>query len=52
VVTEPNAIDHSAAKLSNSKEASKAVTDSTVNIPIEHLFSAAELSLWIDDKLA
>jgi eukaryotic-like serine/threonine-protein kinase len=52
VVSEPNAIDHSADKLSNSKEASKAVADASLNIRIEHRFSAAELSLWIDDKLA
>ena len=52
VVTEPNAIDHSAEKVSNSKEPSKPVADSTLNIRIEHRFSAAELSLWIDDKLA
>jgi hypothetical protein len=52
VVREPNAIDHSADKLSTSKEASKAVADSTLNIRIEHRFSAAELSLWIDDNLA
>jgi hypothetical protein len=52
VVSEQNAIDHSADKLSTSKEASKAVADSTLNIRIEHRFSAAELSLWIDDKLA
>ena len=52
VVSEANSIDHSAEKVSNSKEASKAVADSTLNIRIEHRFSAAELSLWIDDKLA
>ena len=52
VVREPSAIDHSADKLSTSKEASKAVADSTLNIRIEHRFSAAELSLWIDDNLA
>jgi serine/threonine-protein kinase len=59
VVSAPNAIDHgadklstSAEKLSTSKEASRAVADSTLNIRIEHRFSAAELSLWIDDKLA
>ena len=52
MVSEPNAIDHSAEKLPNSKEPSKAVADSTLNIRIEHRFSAAELSLWIDDKLA
>jgi len=52
VVSEPNAIDHSADKLSTSKEVTKAVADSTLNIRIEHRFSAAELSLWIDDKLA
>jgi hypothetical protein len=34
------------------KEASKAVADSTLNIRIEHRFSAADLSLWIDDRLA
>jgi serine/threonine protein kinase len=52
MVSEPNAIDHSAEKLHNSKEPSKAVADSTLNIRIEHRFSGAELSLWIDDKLA
>jgi tRNA A-37 threonylcarbamoyl transferase component Bud32 len=52
VVSEPVAIEHSAGKVSNSKEPSKAVEDSTLNIRIEHRFSAPELSLWIDDKLA
>jgi len=52
VVSEPIAIDHSAEKVSNSKVASKAVADSTLSIRIEHRFSAAQLSLWIDDKLA
>src|SRR5579863_2717702 len=52
VGSEPNVIDHGAHKLSSSKEASKAVADATLNIRIEHRFSAAELSLWIDDKLA
>jgi tRNA A-37 threonylcarbamoyl transferase component Bud32 len=52
VVSEPNVIDHSSEKLSNSKEASNAVADSALNIRIEHRFSAAELSLWIDDRLA
>jgi hypothetical protein len=51
-VSEPNAIDHSAEQLFNSNEASKAVADSTLNLRIEHRFSAAELSLWIDYKLA
>ena len=46
-----NAIDHSAEKLPSSKELSKAVADSTLNIRIEHRFSAADLSLWIDGKL-
>jgi hypothetical protein len=52
VVSEPNVIDHSSENLSNSKEASKAVADASLNIRIEHRFSAAELSLWIDDRLA
>jgi hypothetical protein len=52
VASEPVAIEHSAEKVSNSKEPSKAVADSTLNIRIEHRFSAPELSLWIDDKLA
>jgi serine/threonine protein kinase len=52
VVSEPVAIQHSAEKVSNSKEPSKAVADSALNIRIEHRFSAAELSLWVDDKLA
>ncbi|MGD0178696.1 MAG: serine/threonine-protein kinase [Terriglobales bacterium] len=52
VASAPDAIDHSAEKVSNSKAPSKAVADSTLNIRIEHRFSAPELSLWIDDKLA
>jgi len=48
----PNAVDNSGEKVSNSKAPSKAVADSTLNIRIEHRFSAADLSLWIDDKLA
>jgi serine/threonine protein kinase len=52
VVTGPNAVDDSAGKVSNSKAPSKAVADSTLNIRIEHRFSVADLSLWIDDKLA
>jgi eukaryotic-like serine/threonine-protein kinase len=51
-VSGPNAIGHGAEKVSNSKEPSKAVADSTLNVRIEHRFSAAQLSLWIDDKLA
>jgi serine/threonine protein kinase len=46
------AVDTSAAKVSNAKAPSKAVADSTLNIRIEHRFPAADLSLWIDDKLA
>ena len=45
-------IDHSAGKAPDSTAPSKAVADSTLNIRIEHRFSAADLSLWIDDKLA
>ncbi len=52
VVSEPSVIDHSVGKASNSREPSKAVADSRLSIRIEHRFSAAELSLWIDDKLA
>ena len=52
VASKPDAIAHSAEKVSNSKVPSKAVADSTLNIRIEHRFSAPELSLWIDDKLA
>jgi hypothetical protein len=48
----PTAIERGAEKAANSKEASRAVADSTLNIRIEHRFSAAELSLWVDDKLA
>jgi len=32
-------------------DSAKAVADSTLNIKIEHRFSAADLSLWVDDKL-
>jgi serine/threonine protein kinase len=33
-------------------DSTKAVGDSTLAIQIEHRFSAADLSLWVDDKLA
>ncbi|HXM61315.1 MAG TPA: serine/threonine-protein kinase [Terriglobales bacterium] len=42
----------SPGKVADSKTISKVVADSTLNIRIEHRFSAADLSLWIDDKLA
>jgi len=45
-------LEHHAGKVSNSKPVSKVVADSTLDIRIEHRFSAADLSLWIDDKLA
>ncbi|HXM23956.1 MAG TPA: serine/threonine-protein kinase [Terriglobales bacterium] len=45
-------IAHSAGKVSDSRTLSKAVADATLDIRIEHHFSAADLSLWIDDKLA
>lgn len=32
-------------------DSAKAVADSTLDIKIEHRFSAADLSLWVDDKL-
>jgi serine/threonine protein kinase len=48
----PRAIDHGAGKVPNSKPPSNTVADSILNIRIEHRFSAADLSLWIDDKLA
>jgi eukaryotic-like serine/threonine-protein kinase len=48
----PAAIDRSAGHGFNSKTLSKTVADSTLDIRIEHRFSAADLSLWIDDKLA
>jgi serine/threonine protein kinase len=51
-VITPSVIDHGAGKASTAKEPAKPVADSTLNIHIEHRFSAAELSLWIDDKLA
>jgi hypothetical protein len=50
--SEANAVDHSAQKVSNSRQSSKPIADSTLNIRIEHRFSTAELSLWVDDKLA
>jgi len=51
-MSDPKGIDHSAGKAPDSTAPSKAVADSTLNIRIEHRFSAADLSLWIDDKLA
>jgi serine/threonine-protein kinase len=50
--SEPKGIEHSVGKVSNSKTLSNTVADSTLDIRIEHRFSAADLSLWIDDKLA
>jgi serine/threonine protein kinase len=52
VVSKPRVIDHSAGKPPDSKRLSKVIADSTLDIRIEHHFSAANLSLWIDDKLA
>jgi serine/threonine-protein kinase len=51
-VSEPQSVDHSGVKASNSKTLSKPVADSTLNIHVEHRFTSADLSLWIDDKLA
>lgn len=48
----PKSIDRSDRKTSDSTAPSKAIADSTLNIRIEHRFSTANLSLWIDDKLA
>jgi serine/threonine-protein kinase len=45
-------VEHRAAKISDSRTVSNVVADSTLDIRIEHRFSAADLSLWIDDKLA
>jgi serine/threonine protein kinase len=42
---------HSAEKTSDSRAFSKLSANSTLDINIEHHFSAADLSLWIDDKL-
>jgi hypothetical protein len=52
VASAPQAIEISPAKVSDSTVLSKAVADSTLNIRFEHRFSAADFSLWIDDKLA
>lgn len=51
-VSEPKAIDHTVEHVSNSRAPSKRVADSTLDVRIEHRFSSADLSLWIDDKLA
>jgi serine/threonine protein kinase len=51
-VGDPQGSDRSAGKGSDSKAPNNAVADSTLDIHIEHRFSAAYLSLWIDDKLA
>jgi Protein kinase domain len=44
--------DRKGIDLSAGKAPSEAGADSTLDIRIEHRFSAADLSLWIDDKLA
>jgi serine/threonine-protein kinase len=56
--TQPQAIVHRVAPKTETKTApapladsATAVEDSTLNIQIEHRFSAADLSLWVDDKL-
>jgi serine/threonine-protein kinase len=46
------AVAHSGGNVSDSRGLAKAVADSRLDIHIEHRFSAADLSLWIDDKLA
>jgi len=48
----PKGIDRSGGKTSDSAPPSKAIADSTLDLRIEHRFSTANLSLWIDDKLA
>ena len=56
---EPQRVVHSAAKKTESKppiepvaDSANEVPDSTLNIQIENRFSTADLSLWVDDKLA
>ena len=50
VVSKPQSMG--AGNVSDSRTLSQSVSDSTLNIRIEHRFSAADLSLWIDDELA
>jgi tRNA A-37 threonylcarbamoyl transferase component Bud32 len=54
--TSINPVLDSAKTVANSTkpvaDTAKAITDSTLDIQIEHRFSAADLSLWVDDKLA
>src|SRR5262249_18347024 len=45
-------IDHVAERTINSRTPSRTVADSTLDIRIEHRFPSADLSLWVDDKLA
>jgi serine/threonine protein kinase len=47
-VIEPQSIEHSGG----SHSMTQAVADSTLDIRIDHHFPAADLSLWIDDRLA
>jgi tRNA A-37 threonylcarbamoyl transferase component Bud32 len=58
VARQTQTIVHSGVGKTESKSApkpaatsSEAVADSTLNIQIEHRFSSADLSLWVDDKL-
>jgi hypothetical protein len=51
-LNEPQRTEHRAAISSDSGTPSKAIADSTLNIHVEHRFPAADLSLWIDDRLA
>jgi serine/threonine protein kinase len=51
-LSEPQGIDRRVAKAFDSGTPSKAIADSTLNIRIEHRFPAADLSLWVDDRLA
>ncbi len=49
----PSVVGMTGAKASSKPlaDSAKAVADSTLDIKIEHRFSAADLSLWVDDKL-
>ena len=51
-LSEPQGIEHGPVKASDLGPPSKAIADSTLSIRIEHRFPSADLSLWVDDRLA
>jgi eukaryotic-like serine/threonine-protein kinase len=52
VANAPQTAEPNIGKVSDPNAPPKAAADATLDIHIEHRFAAADLSLWVDDKLA